>query len=99
MQGCADKAEILGRKVLLALKILEAREKPELIFPDPYDKGEARRVLEVLSRSSILTLALGCYEHSLEGIDSILIAGRSAQVRQNPDFFFRPRKSRLTLPR
>ena len=70
-----DKAEVLGRKVLPALKILEVRgEAFGLIFLDPpYDKGEARRVLEVLSRSSILTPGtLVVAEHSLsEGIDSI----------------------------
>jgi 16S rRNA (guanine966-N2)-methyltransferase len=70
-----DKTEVLGRKVLPALKILEVRgETFGLVFLDPpYDKGEARRVLEVLSRSSILTPgALVVAEHSLsEGIDSI----------------------------
>jgi len=69
------QAEVLARKVLPALKILEARgEAFELIFLDPpYGKGEARRVLEVLSGSSIVTPGtLVVAEHSVsEGIDSI----------------------------
>ena len=70
-----EQAEVLGRKVLPALKILEARgEAFGIIFLDPpYDKGEARRVLEALSRSSILTPGtLVVAEHSLtEEIDPI----------------------------
>ena len=69
------QAEVLGQKVLPALKILEARgEVFGLIFLDPpYDKGEARKVLEMLSKSPILTPGtLVVTEHSLsEEIDSI----------------------------
>ena len=70
-----EQAEVLGQKVLPALRILEARgEAFEFIFLDPpYDRGEARRVLEALSRSPILTPGtLIIAEHSLlEEIDSI----------------------------
>jgi 16S rRNA (guanine966-N2)-methyltransferase len=70
-----ERAEVLGRKVLPALKILEGRgEAFGLIFLDPpYDKGEVRRVLEALSSSSILTpCTLVVAEHSLtEEIESI----------------------------
>ena len=75
-----ELAEVLGRAVLPALKILEARgEAFGLIFLDPpYDKGEARRVLEVLSTSSILTPGtLVVAEHSVsEEIDPIPLLQR-----------------------
>jgi len=82
IEGCRlkEQVEVMGRKVLPALKILDAREEAfGIIFLDPpYDKGEARRVLEVLSRSSILTPGtLVVAEHSLsEEIDSISLLQR-----------------------
>jgi 16S rRNA (guanine(966)-N(2))-methyltransferase RsmD len=99
-----DKAEVLGRKVLPALKILEVRgEAFGLIFLDPpYDKGEARRVLEVLSRSSILTPGtLVVVEHSLsEGIDSIPSLQRVDRRKYGRTLvsFFRPEKNSPDSP-
>jgi 16S rRNA (guanine(966)-N(2))-methyltransferase RsmD len=99
-----DRAEVLGRKVLPALKILEARgEAFGLIFLDPpYDKGEARRVLEVLSRSSILTPeTLVVAEHSLsEGIDSIPPLQRVDRRKYGRTLvsFFRPEKKSADSP-
>ena len=99
-----DKTEVLGRKVLPALKILEVRgETFGLIFLDPpYDKGEVRRVLEVLSRSSILTPgALVVAEHSLsEGIDSIPSLQRvdRRQYGRTLVSFFRPEKKSFDSP-
>jgi 16S rRNA (guanine966-N2)-methyltransferase len=93
-----ERIEVLGRKVLPALKILEAREEAfGLIFLDPpYDKGEARRVLEVLSRSSILTPGtLVVAEHSLsEEIDSIPLLQRIDLRKYGRTLvsFFRPEK-------
>jgi 16S rRNA (guanine966-N2)-methyltransferase len=70
-----EHSEVLGREVQVAIKILEAREEVfGLVFLDPpYDRGEARRVLEALSKSPVLTPGtLVVAEHSLsEGIDSI----------------------------
>jgi len=99
-----DRAEVLGRKVLPALKILEARgEAFGLIFLDPpYDRGEARRVLEVLSRSSILTPeTLVVAEHSLsEGIDSIPSLQRVDRRKYGRTLvsFFRPEKESPDSP-
>jgi len=93
-----EQAEVLGRKVQPALKILEARgEAFELIFLDPpYGKGEARRVLEVLSGSSILTPGtLVVAEHSVsEGIDSIPSLQRTDLRKYGRTLvsFFRPEK-------
>ena len=70
-----DRAEVLGREARAAIKILEARgDSFELIFLDPpYGKGLARRALETLSRSSIVTPhTLVVAEHSLsEKLDFI----------------------------
>ncbi len=93
-----ERAEVLGRKARAAIRILEARgDSFELIFLDPpYGKGLARRALEALSRSSIVTPhTLVVAEHSLsEKLDFIpswqRVDGRrygSTQVS-----FFRPEK-------
>jgi 16S rRNA (guanine966-N2)-methyltransferase len=63
-----EQAEVLGREARAAIKIIEARgDSFELIFLDPpYGKGLARRALEALARSSIVTSGtLVVAEHSL----------------------------------
>ena len=93
-----ERAEVLGREARAAIKILEARgDSFELIFLDPpYGKGLARRALEALARSSIVTSGtLVVAEHSLsEKLDFIPFWQRvdwrsygSTQVS-----FFRPEK-------
>jgi 16S rRNA (guanine966-N2)-methyltransferase len=93
-----EQAEVVGREARVAIKILEARgESFELIFLDPpYSKGLARRVLEVLSRSSIVTAGtLVVAEHSLsEELDSMPIWQRIDRRRYGRTLvsFFRPEK-------
>jgi len=93
-----EHSEVLGREVQVALKILEARgESFELIFLDPpYGRGFARRGLEVLSGSSIVTPdTLVVAEHSLsEGIDSIPSLKRIDLRKYGRTLvsFFRPEK-------
>jgi 16S rRNA (guanine(966)-N(2))-methyltransferase RsmD len=93
-----ERAEVLGREARAAIRILEARgDSFELIFLDPpYGKGLARRALEALARSSIVTSGtLVVAEHSLsEKLDFIPSWQRvdwrgygSTQVS-----FFRPEK-------
>jgi 16S rRNA (guanine966-N2)-methyltransferase len=91
-----EQAEVLGREARVAIKILEARgESFELIFLDPpYSKGLARRVLEALSRSSIVTAGtLVIAEHSLsEELDSMPFWQRIDRRRYGRTLvsFFRP---------
>lgn len=70
-----EQAEVLAREAQTGIKILETRgESFELIFLDPpYGRGLARRVLQALSRSSIVSPGtLIVAEHSLsEELDSI----------------------------
>jgi len=99
-----EQAEVLGREAHAAIKILEARgEFFELIFLDPpYGKGLARRVLEALSRSSIVTPGtLVVAEHSLsEGLDSMPSWQRIDRRKYGRTLvsFFRPEKESPDSP-
>jgi len=93
-----ERAEVLARDVRAGIRILDARgESFELIFLDPpYGRGMARRALETLSQSSIVSPgALIVAEHSpAEELDSIpplqLVDYR--KYRGTRVSFFRPEK-------
>lgn len=98
--GLQEQVEVLAREAQTGIKILEARgESFELIFLDPpYRRGLARRVLQALSKSSIVSPGtLIVAEHSLsEELDSIPSWQRVdlRRYRRTQVSFFNLKKSR-----